>query len=288
MLKINPLLPNSSETRGKVDLHIHSNQSDGALSYQEIIDYSIKIGLKTISITDHDDISALGEAEKYSMDRGLEFISGIEISAQSKNIDVHMLGYFINHQHAYLKDYVAFFQNERLKRVEKIVKLLNKSGIPLDLETVKSFAQKGSIGRPHIAEAMVKQGLVSGYQEAFNKYIGDGRPYAIAKFKISPEQAISLINHADGICVLAHPGDDFSTDIIHHLIKSGLEGIETIHPRHSQQQVDFYREIVKKNGLIETGGSDCHGKNKGDSLIGRMNVPYSFVQEMKNRISPKH
>jgi len=283
MLTINPFSTQFANAKGRADLHIHSDQSDGAFNYREIIDYSVKIGLKAISITDHDDISALGIAQRYSRDWGLEFIPGIEISARQKNLDVHMLGYFIDFQNAFLKEYVEFFQNERLKRAEKIVRQLNKAGIPLAIETIKGVAPKGAIGRPHIAEALVKQGLVNNYQEAFNKYIGNGRPFALPKYKISPEVAISLINHAGGMCVLAHPGNDITDELLHNLIKSGLEGIETIHPRHTQAHVDHYREIVRKNGLIETGGSDCHGKNKSETLIGKMAVPYAFVEAMKKR-----
>lgn len=275
----------TATSQAKVDLHIHSDQSDGLLSYKEIIDYSIKIELKAISITDHDNISGLGDAEKYATDKGLEFIPGIEISAQSRNSDVHLLGYFIDYNTKYLIDYVDYFKQERIKRAKKTVRLLNNLGCNLSFRTVQDMAQKGSIGRPHIADAMVKYGCVDNYHEAFNKYIGDGRPCAVPKYKITPHEAISLINRAGGICVLAHPGDDVSDAGIFDLIKVGLDGIETLHPRHNQKQVNHFREIVHKNGLIETGGSDYHGKHNNDILIGRMNVPYSFVEKMKERLS---
>jgi 3',5'-nucleoside bisphosphate phosphatase len=270
--------------QAKADLHIHSDQSDGLFSYKKIIDYSIKIGLKAISITDHDNICALGEAEKYAKDNELDFIPGIEISARIRNSDLHMLGYFIDYNNKYLIDYINLFRNERIKRAEKIVKRLNNCAIPLSYEAVREYAQKGSIGRPHIAGAMVKEGLIDNYQVAFNKYIGDGRPCAVPKYKISPQEAISLINRSGGICVLAHPGDEINDAMIFDLVKAGLDGIETIHPRHSQKQVDFFRNIVDRYNLIETGGSDCHGKYDNDIFIGRMNVPYAFVEKMKERL----
>ena len=270
--------------QAEADLHIHSNQSDGQFSYKEIIDYSTKIGLKAISITDHDNISALGEAEKYAKDNELEFIPGIEISARTRNSDLHMLGYFIDYTNESLVKYITLFQNERSKRAEKIVKRLNNFAIPLNFESVRKYAQKGSIGRPHIAGALFQEGLIKNYQEAFNKYIGDGRPCAVPKYKILPQEAISLINQSGGICVLAHPGDDVRDRMIFDLVKAGLDGIETIHPRHTQKQVDFFRNVVKRYNLVETGGSDCHGKNTDDILIGRMNVPYAFVKRMKERL----
>jgi len=272
------------QPQSKADLHIHSDQSDGLFSYKKIIDYSTKIGLKAISITDHDNISALEHAENYANINDLEFIPGIEISARSRNSDLHMLGYFIDYKNKSLIEYVSLFQNERSKRAEKIVRCLNNIGIPLSFEAVVNYAQQGSIGRPHIAGALVKEGLINSYQEAFNKYIGDGRPCVIPKYKISPQESISLINRAGGICVLAHPGDDVRGGVIFDLVKAGLDGIETIHPRHSQKQVDYFRNVVKKYNLLETGGSDCHGKNNGDIFIGRMNVPYAFVEKMKERI----
>lgn len=271
----------------KVDLHIHSDRSDGNLSYKQIIDYSLKVGLKAISITDHDSISGLEAAEKYSRQQGLEFINGIEISARIKNFDLHLLGYFFDFQNRQLIEYVNYFQNERVKRAKKIIKQLKNFGIRLPFETVQQIAGHGSIGRPHIADAMVKEGIIDNYYEAFGKYIGDGCPCAVPKYKISQGEAISLINSAGGICVLAHPGSDVSDEFVFNLIKVGLEGIETICPRHTQDQIDHFREIVYKYELLETGGSDCHGKKKYSIIIGKLNVPYDFVEKMKERLSYK-
>jgi len=270
----------------KVDLHIHSDRSDGNLSYKQIINYSLKVGLKAISITDHDNITGIEAAEKYSQQHGLEFISGIEISARIKNYDLHLLGYFIDYQNRRLIEYIKYFQNERVKRAKKTIEQLKNFGIKLSFETVQKIAGHGSIGRPHIAEALVKERAVDNYYEAFGKYIGDGCPCAVPKYKISPGEAISLINSAGGICVVAHPGSDVSDGLICNLIKVGLEGIETICPRHTQKQIDSFREIVYKHGLLETGGSDCHGK-KDNIIIGRLNVPYDFVEKIKERLSYK-
>jgi len=274
-------LVHTSNRLSKVDLHIHSNRSDGSFTYKEIIDYAIKQGLTAISITDHDDISELGLAEKYCQQKGIEFITGIEISARAKSYDLHLLGYFFDYTNKYLIEYVDFFQNERFKRAKKIVKLLKNYGIKLSFDLIQKKAGQGSIGRPHIADAMVEEGCVYNYYEAFNKYIGDGCPCCVPKYKISPAEAIALINRAGGICVIAHPGTDVTDAGLMELIKTGLEGIETIHPRHTQEQVDHYREIIQKHGLLETGGSDCHGNRKSHVMIGQYNIPYSIVEKMK-------
>jgi len=273
--------------KSKVDLHIHSNYSDGYLSVQEIIYYAHKRNLKAISITDHDTISALALAQKYCRQYGIEFINGIEISARSKNFDLHILGYFFDYHNVYLNEYVKFFQNERIKRAKKIVDRLNEIGINLTFDQVKQIAGKASIGRPHIAYAMVAKGYAKSYHEVFQNYIGDGCMCAVAKYKISPQDAISMIQQAGGICSLAHPGTDVSDEGIYELIEVGLEGIETIHPRHDQQQVDHYRKIAYENNLIETGGSDCHGKDKDSILIGQINVPYNFVDKMKEKLNER-
>lgn len=265
----------------KVDLHIHSSRSDGSLSCREIINYACQIGLKAISITDHDDISGLEVAEKYCLQQGIEFITGIEISARTQSFDLHLLGYFFDYRNKRLHEYINFFQDERLKRAQKMVRLLQNHGIRLPFDLIQKKAGPGSIGRPHIADVMLEEGHVYTYQEAFDKYIGDRRPCFVPKYKISPAEAIALINNAGGICVVAHPGTDVTDEGLINLIKAGLEGIETLHPRHTQAQVDHYREIIHKYGLLETGGSDYHGNRKSHILIGHYSIPYSIVEKMK-------
>jgi len=272
----------------RVDLHIHSNRSDGSFTCEEIIDYACQHNLKAISITDHDDISGLESAKKYSKQKGIEFINGIEISARAHTFDLHLLGYFFDHTNKYLVEYVEFFQNERYKRAKKIVKLLKNYGINISFDLIKQNAGEGSIGRPHIADAMVEEGSVYNYYDAFNKYIGDGCPCCVPKYKISPAEAIALINRAGGICVIAHPGTDVTNNGLMDLVKSGLEGIETIHPRHSQEQVDHYRELIQQHDLLETGGSDCHGNRKSHVMIGQYNIPYSIVEKMKVWVGRKN
>lgn len=278
---------NNSNIQPKVDLHIHSDRSDGSFSCKEIIDYAGKVGLKAISITDHDDISTLDAAKQYCTQKGIEFITGIEISARATTFDLHLLGYFFDSHNKHLNAYVDFFQSERLKRARKIVNLLRNYGMKLNFDLILKKAGPGSIGRPHIADVMLEEGYVFNYYEAFNKYIGDGCPCNVPKFKISPAEAIALINNAGGLCFIAHPGTDVTDEGIMDLMKLGIDGIETIHPRHTQAQVNHYRELIQKHDLLETGGSDCHGNRKSKVLIGHFKIPYTIVEKMKARLGKK-
>jgi len=282
------MIPKKTElTKGLVDLHTHSYFSDGSFSPEQIIQYASDLGLKAISITDHDSIDAIPIALQISKKCHIEFIPGIEISAKHGAYDLHLLGYFMDHNNEQLRNYVKLFQNERRKRAEKIVKLLNKVGVKIKLEFVLHKAAKGSVGRPHIAEVMVEQGYVFSYQEAFQKYIGDGCSCYVPKYKIKPTSAVQLINEAGGISFIAHPGVDLNEEGILELIKLGIEGIETIHPKHCPHDIDYYRRLVKKHNILECGGSDCHGERKGETLIGQFTVPYQIIINMKNRLKHK-
>ncbi|OQX88250.1 hypothetical protein B6D60_02500 [candidate division KSB1 bacterium 4484_87] len=268
----------------RIDLHIHSNHSDGSLNVEQIFDYAQKAGLKAISITDHDNISALSEANKLSMQRGIEFVNGVEISARGENQDMHLLGYLFDHEDEALIEYVDFFKNERIKRAKKIIKNFNDLGFDLTYEEVLETAgEDASIGRPHIAYALLKKGLASSFQEIFLHYLGDGCACWVPKFKISPEDAISLIKKAGGLCILAHPDREIPDEQIRALVKVGLDGIETIHPKHTQVEVDHFRQLAREENLVESGGSDCHASPGNGVHIGKMNVPYQFLEKMKQR-----
>jgi 3',5'-nucleoside bisphosphate phosphatase len=160
-----------------------------------------------------------------------------------------------------------------------------KHGIHIDFEYVKKRAYPGSIGRPHIAHILVELGQVRDYNEAFELYLGDNCPCHVPKYKISPHEAIQLIQKAGGISFLAHPGTDLTEACIVKLINIGLQGIETVHPRHSQHQIDNYRKLINKYNLLECGGSDCHGNGKEiDVKIGKYSVPYKAVHRMKEKV----
>jgi predicted metal-dependent phosphoesterase TrpH len=271
---------------GRADLHTHTIHSDGALSPVELVTKAKRVGLSAISITDHDTINALDDAASFSDEYGIEIIPGVELSTNYNGSEIHILGYFIDVKNKHLLQSLTVFREERLKRVERIVDKLNRMNIPLTVESVLANAGSGAVGRPHVANALVNGGHASSYQQAFNKYIGEGRPAYEKKSVVSPEETVRLIADAGGLSFLAHPGRSIDEATLTHLIKAGLDGIEVIHPSHSPELVKYYRGIVSQYCLLESGGSDFHGGLKNDDQqFGHVNIPLSTVDAMRHRLS---
>lgn len=271
---------------GKADLHTHTIHSDGALSPLDLLTRAKEVGLHVLSITDHDTINALEELSSIPTVDGVEIIPGVELSTSCNGGEIHILGYFVDVRNKNLLESLTVFREERLKRVERIVDKLNQMNIPLTVESVLATAGNGAVGRPHVANAMVNEGLAASYQQAFNKYIGDGRPAYEKKSLVSPEETVRLIADAGGLSFLAHPGRSIDEATLISLIKAGIDGIEVVHPSHSPDLVKYYRGIVQEYYLLESGGSDFHGGLKNDDQqFGQVNIPLSTVDAMRHRLS---
>ncbi len=188
-----------SDSTPSADLHLHSTYSDGVHSPRHLVQLAAGAGLYAISITDHDDVQSIGEARAAGQELGVEVIPGVELSTMERGIELHVLGYFIDPECAQLMDYLRFFQEERLKRVHKIVGRLREVGCPVSFESVMRHSARGSVGRPHIAQAMVECGFVSSAGEAFALYLGQDRPAFVPKYKIAASEAIALIAAAGGL-----------------------------------------------------------------------------------------
>jgi hypothetical protein len=269
---------------GKVDLHMHTTYSDGFYTPAEILDKAKENGFDAISITDHDSISGIEEATIIGKEMGIEVISGVEISSEHNGKEVHILGYFIDPLDEEFKKYLNFFREERIKRAERIVKKLNSIGLNLTFDDILAISKSSTIGRPHIARAMVEKGLVSSYHEAFNKYIGNGCPAYEKKVHISPESVYKIITDAGGLSFIAHPGY-MPEETLKELIESGVDGIEVYHPSHSMQKNKFYKGIVSEYFLLESGGSDYHGGPRNDDdNFGRFYASYSVLDAMRKRL----
>lgn len=270
--------------KGKVDLHIHTNHSDGFYSPEEIILKAKENELEAISITDHDNLSGINDAIEKGNEIGIEVIPGLEISSDIKDREIHILGYFIQTDSQELERYLNFFRVERLKRATRIVNKLNLLGISLSIDDVMEVAKNSAVGRPHIAQAMLNRGLISSYYEAFNKYIGNGGPAFEKKVHISPQSAFKIISDAGGLSFIAHPGY-MEESLLKELIDEGVDGIEVIHSSHSQHQVRFYRGIVNEYFLLECGGSDFHGGKRDDEKnFGKFYTKYSVIEAMRKRL----
>ncbi len=269
------------EETGWADLHIHTNWSDGVFTADFMVQRAAELGLRAVAITDHDTVRGALEGLETGKSVGVEVIPGIEMSTSNGIHDVHILGYLFDPTHKALLDYIRFFQEERIRRAHKIIEKLRKMGIRLNADVVISRAGHGAVGRPHIADALMEEGFVLSYDEAFYKYIGDGRPAFVEKPKISPAEGMAILHKAGGLCFLAHPGMDLTEGEIMAVIKQGLDGLEIFHPKHNEDKVNYFYNLAVQNHLLVSGGSDCHGNRKGEMMMGRYNVPYQFVQDMK-------
>jgi 3',5'-nucleoside bisphosphate phosphatase len=270
--------------KGKVDLHIHTNHSDGFYSPGDVVLKAKENKLEAISITDHDNLSGIDEAIKKGNEIGIEVIPGLEISSDIKDREIHILGYFIQTDNQELERYLNFFRVERLKRAVRIVNKLNFLGMPLTIDDVMEVAKNSAVGRPHIAQAMLAKGLISSYYEAFNKYIGNGGPAFEKKVHISPQSAFKIISDAGGLSFIAHPGY-MEESLLKELIDEGVDGLEVIHSSHSQHQIKFYRGIVNEYFLLESGGSDFHGGKRDDEKnLGKYYTNYSVIDAMRKRL----
>lgn len=271
-------------SEGFADLHIHSSFSDGELLPEEIVKKASSIGLSAISITDHDTINGLEQAIKAGQEYGIEVIPGIELSVLVDDMDVHILGYYIDYKNEIFVNRIKEFELKRVERAKRIISKLNKLGIPIKYESVLEIANESVVGRPHIANALLKGGFISSIREAFDNYIGYHCPAYVHKVQLSPQSAFSLIKEAGGIPVLAHPGTMHKDDLICSFIDKGLEGLEVVHPGHTIEKQNYYYSIANKYGLIVTGGTDYHGSYRGDAEIGEYTVPLELVMKMKERL----
>jgi hypothetical protein len=269
---------------GKIDLHLHTCHSDGQHTPEELIIKVKNAGIDVISITDHDTVNGIEEAVSFGKLHGVEVIPGVEISSDIRDREVHLLAYFFDPNNKELEVYLKFFRAERIKRAVRIVEKLNALGLSIDIDDVMEIALSSAVGRPHIAKAMVKRGLVSNYFEAFSKYIGNGCPAYERKVHVSPRSAFKIISDAGGLSFIAHPGN-LPDAIMVELIEAGLDGIEVVHPSHLPHQVKHYRGIVNEFFLLESGGSDFHGGDRNDySNLGKFSVSSSKIEAMRKQI----
>jgi len=270
---------------GRADLHLHTIHSDGTLSTQELVTRAKAAGLTTISITDHDSVDAIDAARQLGSELDVEIVPGMELSVSVADDDVHILAYFFDHTDKNLLDHLAFYQIERIKRAERIVGKLNSLNVPLRIDAVFEQAGTGSVGRPHIANALVEEGLADTYHEAFLKYIGFGKPAYERKIQVSPRAAIQMIAAAGGLSFIAHPGAGISDEVLTDLIKEGIDGIEVIHPSHSPEKIAYYKGIATEYFLLASGGSDFHGGRRNDHyVLGKYFITEEQVAMMRHRL----
>lgn len=263
------------------DLHLHTLFSDSTYTPQELIRKALKQGLAAIAIVDHDTVDGLEPAIEIAESESVEVLPGIELTAEYDGLEIHILGYLIDYKNKGLLDKLDFLKKVRIERIYKITDKLKGIGVGLEAKDVFDIAGQGTVGRLHIARAMVAKGRVKSIQEAFQKYIGDRCPAYVCGFRFSPIEAINLIKDVGGIPVLAHPYSLNRDELIPQFIDGGLMGLEVYYPEHTQSMINFYLGLARKFNLLVTGGSDCHGNAKPEAKIGSVKIPYELVQKLK-------
>lgn len=272
---------------GFADLHIHSTASDGKLAPGQVVALAEKMGLGCIAIADHDSVGGIEEALVAGSEQGVEVLPCVELSTLYNDGEVHILGYFIDWRSAELLNKLKQIMDCRIERARQMVDKLWGVGLDVTWEEVVSRAGSSFVGRPHIAQVLMDKKYICEIKEAFTEdYIGkNGRAY-VERYEISPDEAIEVIRNADGVAVLAHPGffkKQLKLDLadIEYLVNRGLQGVEVYHTKHSAEDVQNYKSIAKSLNLVFTGGSDCHGGNTGEVLMGKIKLPYIYVEKLK-------
>jgi 3',5'-nucleoside bisphosphate phosphatase len=270
------------------DLHLHTYFSDGTFSPEELVSHGHRLGFAALALTDHDSVEGCPRMAAACEAAGIDFIPGTELTAEHDDTEIHLLGYWVDTQNEKFLSDIGRFQSVRQDRIREMVSRLNGLNVPLQAETVFALANCKSPGRPHVARALVKAGLVGSLDEAFERFLKKNRPAWVPKAKMSALEAIELIHQAGGLAVMAHPGLNRTDDVIPVLVESGLDGIECFHTKHSTAASDHYLEIADKYHLLITGGSDCHGFSKGKPLIGTVKLPCDHVEKLKRAVATRH
>ena len=265
-----------------IDLHTHTDRSDGTFAPAELVGLAAERGLDVVAVTDHDTTEGLEEALAAGSELGVEVVPGVELSAEHEGTSIHILCYWMDVANAGLQEELRRLRDERFHRGERMVEKLRELGLPIEFERVHEIAKGGNIVRPHIAQAMVEAGHVETEKEAFDRWIGDGRPAHVPKHALDPLDALALIRGAGGLCVLAHPGmwgDESSVPegLIEAMAGAGMTGLEVDHTDHDPEQREHWRKLADRLGLITTGGSDCHGTRYDPIRLGTaLCAPASF------------
>ncbi len=278
--------------RKKIDLHVHSNRSDGTFTPSELVDYALQKHLSAFALTDHDTVAGLEEAFRAAADTPLEVIAGIEFSTEYHGKDIHIVGIDIDYTSAEFNRQLALFCDSRSIRNEKMIRRLQKGGVDISVRQMQDAFGDAVWTRAHFARYLMEHGYVRELPEAFARYVGEHCPYFVPREKVTPQQAVKLIFDTGGIPILAHPMlyhlEPQEMDVLLSSLKSScLMGIEALYSAHSPAEEQLVKELARTHGLLISGGSDFHGANKpGIDLAtgrGNLSIPYEVLQNLRDR-----
>lgn len=267
-----------------VDLHTHSTASDGVLAPAALVELACARGLRVLALTDHDTVAGIPEARATAERLGLRLIPGVELSTHVAAGEVHVLGYFIDPDHPGLVTALARFRDAREGRARQIVERLTAAGAPIRYERVLAYAGDGSIGRPHIARALIEAGHATSINDAFDRYLVRGRPGYVERYRLTPPDSVRLIRAAGGVPVLAHPhsADDLAT-LLPELVAAGLGGLECYYGDYDELRKHELLALAARHDLVPTGGTDFHGPGIHQRLLGGTPVPLDCVAALEAR-----
>ena len=265
-----------------VDLHSHSTASDGSKSPKAVVMAAKAAGLSAIALTDHDTMAGVAEAMAAGQELGVRVVPGVELSAIDVDREVHLLGLHVHRPDA-LDDALRTFRESRQVRAQQIVAKLNGLGVPVTFDEVLARAGDAAIGRPHLARVLIESGWARDSRDAFDRYLGAGRPAFVPKHRLSVADAIALVHGAGGLAIVAHPGAEGRREIVERYVDVGLDGLEVRHPGHSAEDMSRLAALSTFFGLVQSGGSDWHGATDGPRVLGVMRVPLAWLERQDAR-----
>jgi predicted metal-dependent phosphoesterase TrpH len=275
----------------EVDLHCHTTASDGNLSPTELVQHAAHLALRVIAVTDHDSVDGVDEAVEVAGHLGIEVLAGVEINTDVPGEEVHVLGYLMDYKQPDFEAELARLRQGRVGRARRMVEKLGKIGVPVSFGRVQEIAGEGSIGRPHVAQALLEAGHVATYGEAFDRFIGRHAPAYVERLRFTPAEACRLIRHAGGVPVLAHPVffDRLGAiraplpldEMLPELLDAGLMGIEVYYPSYDAVTMEYLMGVARRYRLLLTGGSDFHGPPTMRTELGSVYVPPRTVRRLK-------
>jgi predicted metal-dependent phosphoesterase TrpH len=267
-----------------VDLHMHSTASDGSRPPADVVRAAARAKLAAIALTDHDTVAGLDEARRAGEELGVRVVAGVELSAVEGDTETHLLGLHLRDT-GVLESALAGLRGMRERRARRIVERLEQIGVHISLDSVMAQAADGAVGRPHVARALIAEGWAVDSRDAFDRYLGAGKPAYVSKEQLGMSDAIAMIHDAGGLAVLAHPGASGTRDRLAALRAQGLDGVEVRHPSHSPSDTTRLAAVARELDLVPSGGSDWHGAADGPRTIGMMQVPSDWLVLQEARLA---
>ena len=269
----------------RIDLHSHSIASDGQYPAAEVARRMAEAGVSVWALTDHDAVTALAAGAHAAAAHGLRFVPGIELSVQHGRREIHLLGHFVDPQSAALRAFEDLLAEKRRLRMGEIVQKLAALGVALTPDEIERFSGGKMLGRPHVARAMVERGVVSTVREAFDRYLADGQPAYVGRYRLSAREAIDLVRRAGGAATLAHPGvNRIERGEVEQLAGWGLAGVEVDHPDHNPSVREKYARVARELELVATAGSDFHGEAVNpDRRLGEVSMGAEALERLEAR-----